>query len=191
VYFFELLPNHFNFDSNKQFKTKEMKKANQILILCFFTAIIFSCSKKASDSVSPAIVGKWKDAGLKGTITINFMGQVATEPLDEAATGNIVEFKSDGTVENLSALGDETQFTKYKTSGNLLTLTGTEAGKPIELAFNYSVSGSTLLLTMDKALFGKNLVVIAAADPTSDLADLKEFVSFITDFKYEHTLIKQ
>lgn len=168
-----------------------MKKVNQYFILCFFMAIIFGCSKKASDSVSPALVGKWKDAGLKGNFTINFMGQTATESLDEAATGDIIEFKSDGSVSNLSAIGDETQFTNYKTSGNLLTLTGTQAGKPIEFGFNYNVNGSTLLLTMDKSLFAKNIVAASSADPDSDLADLKEFVSFITDFKYEHTLLKQ
>ena len=168
-----------------------MRKVNQYFILCFFMAIIFGCSKKASDSVSPSIVGIWKDNGVKGTFTITFMGQTATESLDEAATGDNIEFKSDGSVTNLSAIGDETQFTKYKTTGNLLTLTGTQLGKPIEFSFNFTVSGSNLLLTMDKALFAKNIVAVSSVDPDSDLADLKEFVSFITNFKYEHSLIKQ
>jgi hypothetical protein len=168
-----------------------MKKANQILTLCLFMAMAIGCSKKSSDSVSPALVGKWKDAGVKGNFTISFMGQTATETLDEPATGDIIEFKSDGSVENLSAPGDDTQFTKYSTSGNQLTLSGTQDGKAIEFSFNFSVSGSTLLLTMDKALFAKNIAAVSAAGADSDLADLKEFVSFITDFKYEHTLTKQ
>lgn len=168
-----------------------MKNSIQIFILLFFISTIFSCSKKSSDSVSPAIVGKWKDNGVKGTFTINFMGQMASESLDEVATGDIIEFKSDGSVQNLTSIGDETQFTKYKTSGNVLTLNGTNNGKPLEFLFNFSVNGSALLLTMDKATFGKNVAAISVTDPNNDLADLKEFISFITDFKYEHTLIKQ
>jgi hypothetical protein len=173
-----------------------MKRANQILIFCFFIAFAISCNKKSDDGVSPAtsaIVGKWKDAGTKGSMTVNLLGQTSTESLDEPATGEIVEFKSDGTVVDFSAPGDDSQFTKYKTSGNQLILTGTEtaSGKSFDFAFNYSISGKTMKLTMDNALFKQNITAISKAGGDGDLADLAAFLEFITDIKYEGTLEKQ
>lgn len=173
-----------------------MKRANQILIFCFFIAIAISCNKKSDDGVSPsssAIVGKWKDGGVKGSMTINFLGQTSTESLDQPATSDIVEFKSDGTVVDFTAPGDDTQFTKYRTSGSQLILTGTEATtkKSFDFTFNYSISGKTMKLTMDNALFKQNLTSISKAGADGDLADLVEFLEFITDIKYEGTLEKQ
>jgi hypothetical protein len=165
----------------------------QILFLCLFITISLSCSKKEGDSImaGPSIVGKWKDGGIKGSITIDFLGQKATEPLDEVPTDQIVEFKSDGTIVNFSAPGDETQFTKYKTIGNQLVLTGIEGTKSFDFIFNLSVNGNTMKLTMDKDLFNKNVLSISASGSDSELADYKEFASFITDLKFEQTLLKQ
>lgn len=177
-------------------KPNKMKKANQILIFCFFVAFAISCNKKSDDGVSPsssAIVGKWKDMGTKGSMTMNLFGQATTESLDEPATGVITEFKSDGTVVDFSAPGDDTQLTKYKTSGNKLIFTGTESttGKSFDFAFNYSISGKTLKLTMDNALFKENITAISKAGGEGDLAELAGFLEVITDIKYEGTLEKQ
>jgi hypothetical protein len=168
-----------------------MKK--QILFLCLIITISISCSKEEGDSITagPSIVGKWKDGGTKGSITIDFLGQKATESLDSAATNEIVEFKSDGTIVNFSTPDDETQFTKYKTIGNQLVLTGIEGTKSFDFIFNYNVNGNTMKLTMDKDLFNKNVLAIAASGSDSELADYKEFASFITDLKFEQTLLKQ
>ncbi len=169
-----------------------MKKANQLLILCLLISIAFSCKKDGETAaIGPSVVGKWKDGGTKGSMTIDFLGQKATEPLDVAATNEIIEFKSDGTISNLSAPGGDTELTKYKTSGNQLILTGVEAGKSFDFILNYSLNGNTLLLSMDKALFAKNIVAIAAAGGDSELADFKEFATFITDLSYTQTLTKQ
>lgn len=168
-----------------------MKK--QILFLCLFITISMSCSKEKEDSImaGPSIVGKWKDGGTKGSITIDFLGQKATEPLDEVAKDQIVEFKSDGTIVNFSTPDEEIQFTKYKTIGNQLVLTGIEGTKSFDFIFNYNVNGNTMKLTMDKELFAKNVIAISAAGIDNELSDYKEFVSFITDLKFEQTLLKQ
>lgn len=184
----------FNFGYVKLKPNEQMKKVNQILILITIIALFFGCNKENS-AISPggsnsALVGKWKDGGTKGSITIDILGQKTTEPLDEPATNAIIEFKSDGTVLDLTALGDETKITKYKTSGSQLILTGTDNGKPIEFTFNYNISGKILLLTMDKALFQKNIKALSATGSDSELADLNEFLTLITDIKFEGTYEK-
>ena len=106
-----------------------MKKVNQLL-LCLFIAIAFSCKKDGEAGVvGPSIVGKYKDGGTKGSMTIDFLGQKQTVPLDEAATNEIIEFKADGTISSFTAIDGTAEFTKYKTSGSQLILTGTENSK--------------------------------------------------------------
>ncbi len=168
-----------------------MKKANKISILCLFIAITFGCNK-SSDNASPAIIGKWKSGAITGSLTLNIQGQPTKEPLDEAATGEIVEFKSDGSVTNLTAPGDDAQLNKYRTSGGQLILSGTEATtkKPVDFIFNFKITGSTMVLSMDKSLFTKNIESLSAAGSTSDLADLKELLALITDLTYNFTLEK-
>ncbi len=168
-----------------------MKKSNQLIILVFAIALLIGCNKKSTDSISPAtsaLVGKWKDGGLKGSITVSIAGQTATEPLDEEATNETFELKADGTItESGSGFG----FTKYKSSGVQVTFTILENGKTYDIVFNYAISGNTLTLSMDKALFIKNLEVQAKADPTADLADLIAIKDAITAISYVQTLLKQ
>ena len=169
-----------------------MKKVNQLLLLCLFFAFAFGCKKDGEGgAVGPSIVGKYKESGIKGSVTIDFLGQKATEPLDEAATNVIVEFKSDGTVTDFSALGDDTKLTKYTNTATQITLIGLENGKECSMVFNYKLSNGNLIISMDKNLFNKNLTAISAAGGDSDLADLNEFLTFITDISYEQTFIKQ
>lgn len=169
-----------------------MKKMNQILLLCLFVAFAFSCKKDGeSGVVGPSLVGKYKDGGTKGSLTIEFQGKIETAPLDEPATNEIIEFKSDGTVTSFNAIDGTAEFNKYKISGSQLILTGTENGKSFDWAFNYNLNGSTLTLTMDKAQFGKNLVAYSATGGDNEILDFNEFLPYFTKFNYTTTLLKQ
>ncbi len=169
-----------------------MKKLNQIIFI-WLTIVIISCNKKEGDAIltGPSLVGKWKDTGVKGTITIDFLGQKATEPLDVAPMNDIVEFKNDGTIVNFGGSDSDLKITKYKNTTTQLTFSGTQDNKAFDLIFNFKLNGTALLLTLNKELFSKNAFALSAAGVDSDLADFKEFASFITDIKYEQTLIKQ
>lgn len=144
------------------------------------------CNKKSSDGVSPALVGKWKNDGTKGSFTISFMGQSQTESLDEVASNEILEFKSDGTVS-----GSDSGFGKYKTSGAQITFTVNDSGKIYDATFKYVVSGSTLTLSLDKALFVQLIDNASKAGVTDDLADLAAFKDAISAVEVTQTYQKQ
>ena len=165
-----------------------MKNRNiQILILFCTIFLLASCSKDKDENISPALVGKWKDKGTKGSFTIEAFGQKETENLDEAGTGEILEFKADGTVAGEFNGGT---INKYKTSGSRLTFNITEDGKTYDFSFVYAVAGNTLTLKIDKALINENITNIAKVDPDSDLAELKEFLQFITAWDQTSTFEK-
>jgi hypothetical protein len=172
-----------------------MRKASQIITFFLLLSTLISCTKENNEATlpnpnDPALVGKWKDAGIKGSITIVFMDEKSTIPLDESATDALIEFKADGTVTDLSLLGDDTQFTKYKTSGNQLIISGIENNKPVEFLLFYKISGKSLLLTMDKELLGKNAKALDAVDSNSFYIEFLEFINNITDFTFENTYQK-
>ena len=163
-----------------------MKNSKSILLLFFSLLILLGCNKKSSDGVSPALVGKWKNAGTKGSFTISFMGQSGTESLDEAASSEILEFKSDGTVS-----GSDSGFGKYKTSGSQITFTVNDSGKVYDATFNYTVSGSTLTLSLDKGLFIQLIDNVSKAGVSGDLADLVAFKDAISAVDVTQTYQKQ
>jgi hypothetical protein len=173
-----------------------MKKVSNFLVISFLAAFIFSCTKKDSDSVSPpiqaeSIVGKWKDAGTKGHIKMTVEGQTFMEPIDEAATNDIVEFKGDGTILNLSTPGEGSQFTKYTTKNDELILTGRDVNKSFEFIFIYKIVAGKLTLSMDKKLFVKNIEALAKAGVASGFEEIQEYLTFITEIQYEHFMNKQ
>jgi hypothetical protein len=173
-----------------------MKNAIKTLVICYLVAFIFSCTKKESDNVTPniqkeSIVGKWKDAGTKGVIKIEYQGQKVSKPIDEVASNEITEFKADGTILNLSAPGEGTQFSKYSTKGDQLTLVGTEAGKTFEFVFTYKITGGQLVLSMDKALFVRNISAISKAGFDTGFEDIMEFIDLITEIQYDHFMSRQ
>ena len=142
-----------------------MKKVNHILCLCLLMAISIGCSKKEVDAIKsgPSLAGKWKDGGVKGTITIDFLGQKATESLDEEPTIDIIEFKSDGTIVNFVGTDGELKFTKYKNTSTQLTFSGNQGSKTFDLIFNFKLSGATMILSLDKELFSKNAFALSSA----------------------------
>jgi hypothetical protein len=168
-----------------------MKNVIKTLVICYLAIFIFSCGKKESDSVTPtiqkeSIVGKWKDAGTKGAIKIEYQGQKITEPIDEVASNEIVEFKANGTISNLSAPGHGTQFSKYSTKGDQLTLVGNDGGKNFEFVFKYKITGSQLVLSMDKTLFVRNITAISVVGIDTGFEGMMEFIDFITEIQYDH-----
>jgi hypothetical protein len=167
-----------------------MKNSKSVVILFLSLVILYGCNKKSSNGVSPALVGKWKDGGTKGSITLTVGVQSQTEPLDDPGTGSIIEFKADGTVTE-SNPSDGFGFTKYKTSGSQIIFTILDQGKTYDFTFNYNISGSVLTLTMDKTIFLKNLDAVAAAGVTDGFADLIAFKSAISAITYTQTFNKQ
>jgi hypothetical protein len=163
-----------------------MKKITGLLLLAI--VVTFSaCKKNGESAVGPSIVGKYKDLGSKGSITVNILGQTSTESLDEAPTADIYEFKADGTV--ISKFGEIT-FTKYKVAGSLITFSGTENGKSFEFVYNYTLNGKILTLSMDKELFKKNVLSYGSTGADNDFADLKDFLEFFTAVNLTSTLEK-
>jgi hypothetical protein len=173
-----------------------MKNTIKILAMSFLVTLLFNCTKKETDSVVPTIqketlVGRWKDAGIKGKIVIEYQGQKVTEPIDEDANNEVVEFKANGTISNLTALGNGTQFSKYSTKGDQLTLLGTKEGKSFDFIFIYKITGSQLVLSMDKALFVRNVSAMSKAGFSSDFEDFEKYLDAISSIQYDHFLERQ
>jgi hypothetical protein len=175
-----------------------MKNLLKIFALSFLVTFAFSCKKSDSESVTPAspiqsesIVGKWKDAGTKGFIQVTYEGQVIKEPIDQPASNDVVEFKSNGTIVNLSTPGDGPQFTKYSTKNDQLILVGAQGGKSFEFIFTFDIKGGNLVLSMDKKLFVKNLEVMSKAGIVTEFEDMYKFLTYITEMKYDHSMVRQ
>ncbi|MES2796264.1 MAG: hypothetical protein V4683_09875 [Bacteroidota bacterium] len=175
-----------------------MKTINQIFRICLFFALSIGCSKDNIDVANPSseLAGKWKDQGIKGSLTIDIMGRKSTESLEQPINVDLLEFKNDGSITNskaLSAISNALLITKYSFSSKQLTFSGTESytKKSINLVFNYSLNGNFLILSMDKELFTKNVESLPDIGPGSEFEFLKEIVPFVTEYKYEHTFEKQ
>jgi hypothetical protein len=152
---------------------------NLLFIATLF--FVFSCSKK-SDEITPAsFVGKWKFDGLTGKITLTDNGKAVSKDLKQAATNDLIEFKSDNTAVyyGLSL--------KYSVSGSILTFS--EAN----VSFDYTITkiaGTQLTLSFTKEQYAKFASLIY--EPTDP--DYIEYLSYkdkITLFEYNQNYVKQ
>jgi hypothetical protein len=171
-----------------------MNIKGQIILLSFFLLfIVVGCSKKENDKISPpsVLIGNWKDMGIKGSVSINFNNQKVSQIFDTLRKDMFTEFKSDSSVVNFDYIDGNLNFTKYTNTANQLTIFGLNGNKAYDFKFNFQLNGNTLLLSMDKSLFGENIARLKAAGVDSDLTVYGEFIPNITDFKYEHTFTKQ
>ena len=154
-----------------------MKK---IIFALIFLGIL-SCSKTEEPSISPTLlIGKWKDSGYveKFTVTENGKNTIINNSIP--GSSEIVEFKTDGTVNYYGNV------LKYSISGSTLTFSSGST------TYDYTIAkadGKALVLTFTKDQFYKHLPFIYdLKDP--EYIDYQNKKSKITAFEYSESFVK-
>ena len=154
-----------------------MKK---IIFALIFLGIL-SCGKTEEPSISPTLlVGKWKDSGYVEKLTITENGKSTVINNSISGSSEIVEFKTDGTVNYYGNV------LKYSISGSTLTF---NSGS---LTYDYNIAkadGKALVLTFTKDQFYKHLPFIYDLKD-AEYIDYQNKKNKITAFEYSESFVK-
>jgi hypothetical protein len=142
-----------------------MKKHISLLVLS--VVFLTSCSK---EDPSPDIVGEWQIQN--ADYTVKYIDEEAlSETTDYSSSNSSIVFNADGTYTSsiIDDLDSEVLFPvsqgTYTLINDKLTLNYTEDGAESSVFYNAKVNGSSLTLSMNKALFEETLKAEVSAQP--------------------------
>lgn len=143
----------------------KMKKLISLLVLS--VVFLTSCSK---EDPGPGIEGEWQIQN--ADYTVQYTDEEAfSETADYSSSNSSIVFNADGTYTS-SIIDDEESEVLFPVSqgtytlvNDKLTLNYTADGVETSVFYNANVNGSSLTLTMNKALFEETLRAEIAAQP--------------------------